>query len=165
MIFQTLLASARKSIHINTPYFLPDDSVRKEMGRAVKERGVDLRIIVPGRHSDHTITRRSSRALYGDILEAGGEIYEYQPSMMHAKIMIIDGLWSIVGTTNFDNRSFGLNDEVNIAAKDRQFAARLEQDFQNDLRKSRRISYQEWQRRPLWERIQEKAGGLIERQQ
>lgn len=165
MIFQTLLASARKSIHINTPYFLPDDSVRKEMGRAVKERGVELRIIVPGRHNDHAITRRSSRALYGDILEAGGEIYEYQPSMMHAKIMIIDGLWSVMGTTNFDNRSFGLNDEVNIAARDKQFAARLEQDFQNDLRKSRRISYEEWQKRPPWERVQERAGSLFERQQ
>jgi cardiolipin synthase len=135
------------------------------MGRAVKERGVELRIIVPGRHNDHTITRRSSRALYGDILASGGEIYEYQPSMMHAKIMIIDGLWSVVGTTNFDNRSFGLNDEVNLAARDRQLAERLERDFQNDLRKSRRISYEEWQRRPVWERVQEKAGALIERQQ
>ena len=165
MIFQTLLASARESIHINTPYFLPDQSVRKEMARAVKERGVDLKIIVPGKHSDHTITRRSSRALYGDILEAGGQIHEYQPSMIHAKIMIIDGLWSVVGSTNFDNRSFGLNDEVNLAARDRALAARLEQDFANDLRNSRRITYEEWRRRPVWERLQEKAGSLFERQQ
>jgi cardiolipin synthase len=165
MIFQTLLASARESIHINTPYFLPDKSVREEMARAVNERGVDLKIVVPGRHNDHAITRRSSRALYGDILRAGGQIYEYQPGMMHAKIMIIDGLWSVVGTTNFDNRSFGLNDEVNVAARDIELASRLERDFQSDLRKSRLITYEQWQRRPFWERLQEKAGSLIERQQ
>jgi cardiolipin synthase len=165
MIFQTLLASARKSLHINTPYFLPDQSVRKEMARAVNERGVELKVIVPGKHNDHTITRRSSRALYGDILEAGGEIYEYQPSMNHAKILIVDGLWSVVGSTNFDNRSFGLNDEVNLATRDPALAARLERDFQMDLRKSRKITLEEWKRRPFWERAQEKLGSLFERQQ
>jgi cardiolipin synthase len=164
MVFQTLLASARKSIHINTPYFLPDHSIRMEMARAVK-RGADLKIIVPGKHNDHTLTRRSSRRLYGDILAARGEIYEYEPSMIHAKIMIIDGLWSVIGSTNFDNRSFGLNDEVNLAARDAELAARLERDFQSDLGQSRRITYEEWKNRSFWEKGQENLGALLERQQ
>jgi cardiolipin synthase len=165
MIFQTLLASARRTLYINTPYFLPDHSVRREMVRAIKERGVQLKIIVPGKHNDHLLTRRSSRRLYGEILEAGGEIFEYQPSMIHAKILIVDGLWSVVGSTNFDNRSFGLNDEVNLAARDPKLAARLTQDFMADLQKSRRITYEEWRRRPVWERAHESFGALLERQQ
>lgn len=165
MIFQTLLASAQKSIHITTPYFLPDQSVRDEMVRAVTERGVDLKVLVPGKHNDHTITRRSSRALYGDVLRAGGKIYEYQASMIHAKIMIIDDLWTVVGSTNFDNRSFGLNDEVNLATRDARLAATLEQQFLDDLQKSREITHEEWKRRPFWERAQESLGSVLERQQ
>src|SRR3954454_18827420 len=103
VLFQTLTAAARKSIYITTPYFLPDRSMREELVRAIK-RGVTVKIIVPGMHSDHALTRSSGRSAYGDLLKAGAEIYEYEASMIHAKITIIDGLWSVVGSTNLDNR-------------------------------------------------------------
>jgi cardiolipin synthase A/B len=118
ILFQTLLASAKKNIQITTPYFMPDESVRKELINAVKNRGVQVTVLTAGDHNDHWLSRTSSRRLYGDLLQAGVKIYEYQPSMIHAKVMVIDGLWSVVGSTNFDNRSFGLNDEVNLAGCD-----------------------------------------------
>lgn len=165
MLFQTLLASAQKSIHITTPYFLPDVSVRKELVRAVKERGVDVKIIVPGKHSDHLLTRRSSRRLYGDILKAGGKIYEYEAGMIHVKSMIVDGIWGVVGSTNFDPRSFGINDEVNFAANDTEFAARLEVDFAADLANSKVVTHKRWNARSIFERAHEWLGSIIERQQ
>jgi cardiolipin synthase len=165
LLFQTLLASARKSIYIMTPYFLPDRSAREEMVRAIKERGVELKIITPGKHADHLLTRTSSRRLYGQLLKAGAEIYEYQPAMMHAKVMIVDDCWIVVGSTNFDNRSFGLNDEVNLAAFDRDLAERLSQDFALDLTESLAVSYDEWKRRSLFERAHEWLGWVLERQQ
>jgi cardiolipin synthase len=165
ILFQTLLASAREAIQINTPYFLPDRSARQEMIRAIRERGVKITIITPGRHSDHLLTRTSSRRLYGQLLKAGAQVFEYTPSMMHAKVMIVDGVWSVVGSTNFDNRSFGLNDEVNLAAFDQQFAARLQEDFAMDLADSKAISYDEWKRRSLFDRAHEWLGWVLERQQ
>jgi cardiolipin synthase len=165
VLFQTLLASARKTIHINTPYFLPDRSARDEMVRAIKERGVEITIITPGRHADHLLTRTSSQRLYGQLLNTGAQIFEYKPSMMHAKVLIVDGVWSVVGSTNFDNRSFGLNDEVNLAAFDQVLAARLQQDFALDLEESQEVSYDEWKRRSLFERAHEWLGWVLERQQ
>ncbi len=165
MLYQTLLASARRSIHITTPYFLPDRSARMEMVRAIKERGVEVKIITPGRHIDHLLTRRSSRRLYGELLAAGAQIYEYKPAMIHTKALIVDGVWAVVGSTNFDNRSFGLNDEVNLAAYDEAFAARLGEDFAADLAKSQAVSFIEWKQRSLVERTQELFGWLLERQQ
>jgi cardiolipin synthase len=165
VLFQTLLASARKSIYITTPYFLPDNSARTELIRAIRERKVDVKIVVPGRHADHLMTRRSSRRLYGALLEAGAKIYEYRPSMIHTKSLIVDGLWGVVGSTNMDSRSFTLNDEVNLAVLDPAFAMRLEQDFFNDLSQSREVTYDEWRNRPHSERAQEWFGALFERQQ
>ncbi|MBI3651461.1 MAG: cardiolipin synthase B [Acidobacteria bacterium] len=165
ILFQTLLASAQQSIHITSPYFLPDAGVRKELARALKERGVEVKIVVPGKHSDHLLTRRSSRRLYGQILNAGGEIYEYEPGMIHAKCLIIDGVWSVVGSTNFDHRSFGINDEVNVACNQVKLAARLEEDFARDVADSKLITYKKWAARSLFERAHEWLGSLLERQQ
>jgi cardiolipin synthase len=165
ILYQTLLASARKHILITTPYFLPDRSARAEMVRAIRERNVEVKIIVPGGHSDHLLTRRSSRRLFGDLLRAGAEIYEYAPAMIHTKTMVIDDVWSVVGSTNFDNRSFGLNDEVNLAAYDEKLAARLIEDFTRDLAQSRAVSYEEWRHRSIFERMYEWVGWLLERQQ
>ncbi|MBA3805314.1 MAG: cardiolipin synthase B, partial [Acidobacteria bacterium] len=165
ILFQTLLASAHKSILITTPYFLPDRSARQEMIRALRERDVEVKIIVPGEHSDHLLTRRSSRRLFGDLLKAGAQIYEYEAAMIHAKTMIIDDLWCVVGSTNFDNRSFGLNDEVNLAGRDKTLAARLAEDFTRDLEKSRAVSYEDWRRRSIFERMHELLGWVLERQQ
>ena len=164
VLFQLLLASARQTIDLTTPYFLPDQSLMRELCRAV-ERGVKLRILVPGRKADHLLTRSTSRGGYGPLLEAGAEVYEYQPSMIHAKILCVDRLWAVVGSTNFDNRSFGINDEVNLAVRDPAVAQRLENDMANDLAQSRRISLEDWRRRPVSERATELLGWVIARQQ
>jgi cardiolipin synthase A/B len=165
MIFQTLLASAQKSIHITTPYFLPDRYARAELIRAVKDRGVEVKVIVPGKHADHLLTRRSSRRLFGKLLRAGAKIYEYQPAMIHTKALLVDGMWSVVGSTNFDHRSFGINDEVNLAIFDVETATRLERDFAEDLASSKAVNYWDWSRRSLIERGHEWLGWLLERQQ
>ena len=164
VLFQLLLASARRSIAITTPYFLPDKSLMRELCRAV-ERGVEVRILVPGRKADHLLTRSTSRGAYGPLLEAGANVYEYQPAMIHAKILCIDHVWSVVGSTNFDNRSFGINDEVNLAIKDPAVAMRLERDMAADLKQSRRITLDDWRRRPVTERATELLGWVFERQQ
>jgi cardiolipin synthase len=164
ILFQVLLANAGKTIDITSPYFLPDRSARREMIRAVKERGVRLRILVPGKHADHLLTRSAGRRRFGELLEGGAEIYEYTPSMIHAKVLIIDGLWSIVGTTNFDNRSFGINDEVNVAFQNVALADRLMQDFERDLSQSKQVTLERWNARPMRERMIEFASRILERQ-
>jgi cardiolipin synthase len=164
ILFQLLIASAKKTIRINTPYFLPDNSLSNELVRAV-ERGVEVRVVVPGRKSDLWLTRSSSRRGYGKLLKAGARIWEYEPAMIHAKVMLIDGLWGVVGSTNCDYRSFGLNDEVNLAARDPEFAERLEQDFVADVAHSREITYDEWRKRNIFERAPELFGWVLERQQ
>jgi cardiolipin synthase len=164
ILFQLLLASARHTISITTPYFLPDKSLTQELCNAV-ERGLRVRILVPGRKSDHMVTRSTSRAGYGELLKAGAEVYEYHPAMIHAKVLSVDGLWVVVGSTNFDNRSFGINDEVNLAVRDTAVAVRLENDTALDIEESRRISLEEWNHRPITERATELMGILIERQQ
>ena len=165
IVYQTLIASAKKSLKITTPYFLPDESLRKELVRAIEERHVRVQILVPGKHSDHSMTRSSSRGTYGDLLRAGAEIYEYQPTMIHAKIMIVDDVWCVVGSTNFDHRSFGWNDEVNLAVLDPGLAAKLNANFQDDLAKAHRQTLEEWEHRPVWERGMEWLGWLIAREQ
>jgi cardiolipin synthase len=165
ILFQLLIASAKKTIHINTPYFLPDKSLSDELARAVQERGVEVHIVVPGRKSDLWLTRSSSRLGYGKLLKAGARIWEYEPAMIHAKILLIDGLWGVVGSTNCDYRSFGLNDEVNLAARDPEFVARLEQDFVSDVASSREITYEQWRKRNIFERAPELFGWVLERQQ
>ena len=165
MLFLTLLASATKSIHINTPYFLPDKHISDAIARAVKDRAIEVTIVVPSKKSDHVLTRSASRRLYGPMLKAGARIYEYQPSMIHAKVMLIDELWSIVGSTNLDHRSFGINDEVNLAVRGAALNARLQQDFDRDVGQSRELSFDEWRRRPFPERIVEFFGWFIQQQQ
>jgi cardiolipin synthase A/B len=164
ILFQLLLASARQSISITTPYFLPDKGLAQDLCRAV-QRGLRVRILVPGRKSDHFVTRSTSRAGYGPLLRAGAEVYEYQPSMIHAKVLCVDNVWVVVGSTNFDNRSFGINDEVNLAIRNAAVAERFESDMAADLSQSRRVSLHEWQHRPLTERATELIGLVFERQQ
>lgn len=164
LLFQMLLASAQRSISITTPYFLPDKGLVRELCGAV-ERGVRVRILVPGRKSDHMLTRSTSRGGYGPLLRSGAEVFEYQPSMIHAKVLVVDGSWAVVGSTNFDNRSFGINDEVNLAVRDPEFAARLERDMDHDLAKSRQVSLKDWEHRPATERATELLGWIVERQQ
>jgi len=164
VLFQVLLAAARESIDVNSPYFLPDPSARREL-IAAAERGVRVRVITPGRANNHPIARRASRRRYGELLKAGVEIYEFQPGMIHAKILVVDGLVSVVGSTNFDNRSFDLNDEVGMAVLDRALAARLNIDFERDRVSSHAVTYAEWENRPLGERALALLGFFLERQE
>lgn len=163
LLFQLLVASARESIKICSPYFLPDRSLMAELERAAR-RGVPVTILTPGKWNNHPITRLASRRRYGRLLAAGATIHEYQPAMIHAKVFIVDSRWAVVGSTNFDNRSFGLNDEVNLAVLDRGFAARLERDFAADLAKARPITSEEWRRRSYAERLLALGARILERQ-
>ena len=165
ILFQTLIASATKTIHITTPYFLPDRSLAEALVDAIKKRNVQVRILVPGKKSDLWLTRSASRRGYGPLLKAGAQVFEYQPSMMHAKVLLIDGLWSVVGSTNFDQRSFGINNEVNMAVREPALARRLEDDFVHDLEDSRELSYDEWLNRAWFERAPELCGWIIRQQQ
>jgi cardiolipin synthase A/B len=165
IVFQTLIASARASIRIHSPYFLPDRSATRELVRAVSERGVKIQVIVPGSANNHRITRLASRRRYGPLLKAGVEIYEYQPGMIHTKAMSVDQSWIVVGSTNFDSRSFDLNDEVNLVAIDAELAASIEREFAADLSRSKRITYEEWERRSLLERVAAQLGRVVERQE
>jgi cardiolipin synthase A/B len=163
LLFQMLVASARRSIYIASPYFMPDRSMLAELVRAA-ERGVAVTVLVPGKWNNHPLTRLASRRRYGMLLEAGVAIYEYQPAMMHAKVMVVDGIWSVVGSTNFDNRSFSLNDEVNAVILQRRLAWRLEQDFAADLALSAPIALSDWRRRPFYERAFATLARVLERQ-
>jgi cardiolipin synthase len=165
ILFQVLLASARRTVHITTPYFLPDASVRGDLVKAVRERGVAVRVVTTGDRADHTMTRRSSRRVYGELLAAGVEIHEFVPAMLHAKALVVDGVWGVVGSTNVDARSFGHNDEVNLAVRDPAFAARLDEDFARHLARSRRVTLEEWRGRPMSERVVEALTRVLDRQQ
>jgi cardiolipin synthase len=148
ILFQVLIQAARESIRITTPYFLPDRSARHALAEAAR-RGVRVEILTAGPHIDHPAVRKLSRQSSCRLLQAGASIYEYQPSMIHAKLMTVDAQWCVVGSANFDHRSFGLNDEVNLAVLDRDLAAVIESDLDEDLRQSRPLSLDRLRRRGL----------------
>ncbi len=139
ILFQALLKSAQRSIRITTPYFLPDRSARHAMMHAVR-RGVRVEILTAGPRIDHPVIRKLSRHSSRHLLQAGAAIFEYQPAMIHAKLLTVDGQWSVAGSTNFDHRSFALNDEVNLAVLDPTLAQTLDADFADDLRRSRPLT-------------------------
>jgi cardiolipin synthase len=119
---------------------------------------------VPGTTIDSELTRKASRSRWGDLLGAGIEIYEYRPTMYHCKVMVVDDLWVSVGSTNFDNRSFRLNDEANLNVFDADFARRQSEVFENDKARSHRVTLEEWKHRPLWEKVVERLAGLLRSQ-
>jgi len=139
ILFQSLINSARHTIRITTPYFIPDRSAREALVEAIEKRGVKVQILTAGPLIDHPIVRKLSHHSIRRLLQAGAEIYEYEPAMIHAKIMTVDGVWSVVGSTNFDHRSFALNDEVNLAVLDAELVATIESDFCEDLVQSRQL--------------------------
>jgi len=128
------------------------------------KRGVRVRLITPGPHTDTETVKAASRATWGPLLEAGAEIYEYQPTMYHCKVMIVDQRLVSVGSTNFDNRSFRLNDEANLNVYDAAFAERQTRVFEEDLKQSKRVTLEDWQNRPLKERLAERVAALLESQ-
>jgi cardiolipin synthase len=160
LMYLLAITAASRSIHLSTPYFIPEALTIKALTDAAK-RGVTVQIITVGSHSDSETVRRASRARWGALLEAGIEIHEYLPTMYHCKVMIVDGLWTTVGSTNFDPRSFSLNDEANVNYHDRDFALRQIEIFQEDLARSRQVTFQEWKDRPLAEKFWEHAASLF----
>ena len=163
LMYLLSLAAAKQSIVLSMAYFLPDE-VASQMLVAAAQRGVRIRIIVPGPYVDSEVVRRASRARWGDLLQAGVEMFEYQPTMFHCKVMVVDGVWTSVGSTNFDNRSFALNDEANLNVYDRDFALQQVRIFEEDLRRSRRITLEEWRNRPWTEKLSEYAAMLLDTQ-
>jgi cardiolipin synthase len=164
VVFQMLVESATRHIRITTPYFLPDRSLRQALIASAK-RGVAIDIIVPGSHTDQRWVRLVSRRKYNELLREGIRIYEYRAGMTHAKVLNVDDLWVVLGTTNFDNRSFEHNDEVNVAVRDEAIAARLTDDFRHDLTCCEEVTLETWKRRPLVEKIIEPFAWILERQQ
>jgi cardiolipin synthase A/B len=151
--FLLAMASARRSIYITNPYFVLDGKMTEAILTA-REHGARVVVLVPGK-IDHNLVRQASRASFGDLLQKGVEIYEYRAALLHSKTMVIDGTWSTVGSTNLDNRSFALNDELNAIFYSREVAQKLERIFEEDLAHSQRVTYEAWRRRGLQERLLE----------
>jgi cardiolipin synthase A/B len=163
LLYLMSIAAAARSIHLSAAYFVPDDSEVRMLVAAAK-RGVRVQLVVPGHETDSPIVRRASRSTWGKLLQAGVEIYEYQPTFFHCKVMVVDGLWTSLGSTNFDNRSFSVNDEANLNVFDAAFAAEQVKVFEADRARARRISLEEWQNRPWTERLWEHTVGLLSSQ-
>ena len=151
MLFLLSISSAQKSILITNPYFIPDKVMTEALVKAVA-RGVRVVVLTPAK-IDSQMTYTVSRGRYGPLLLGGVQIFEYQACLLHAKTMVVDGVWGTIGSTNFDNRSFALNQELNLTFYDRTVAVRLEEIFHEDLKYAKQISYKEWKSRGLYERF------------
>jgi cardiolipin synthase A/B len=163
LMYHMALTAAEKTVDLSMAYFVPDTLSIQILLDAL-HRGVRLRLITPGAITDTETVRSASRRTWGPLLEAGAEIYEFQPTMYHCKVMIVDNVLVSVGSTNFDNRSFRLNDEANLNIYDGAFAARQTTVFEEDLKRSRRMTLEEWKDRPFRERLKELAGLLLSSQ-
>ncbi|HEV3001690.1 MAG TPA: phospholipase D-like domain-containing protein [Solirubrobacteraceae bacterium] len=157
------IASARESLDLTAAYFAPRPAFVDALGEAA-ERGAEVRILVPGPHIDKGFVRVAGRAVYDELLAAGVRIFEYQPTMLHAKTMTVDGAWSSVGSVNFDNRSFQLHDEATLCVQSERFAGRLTEQFERDLEVSEEIRRGRFARRPARHRVQERVLQLARRE-
>jgi cardiolipin synthase len=157
------LTAAHKSIDIENAYFVPD-SLTVEALTAAAKRGVRVRIIVPGKHTDARVQRWAAQALYSELLAAGAEIYEYQPTMIHCKVMVIDGIWTSVGSANFDDRSFRLNDEANLNVFSEALAREQIELMDRDIAQSKRMAPRRWARRAISRRFYERLALLVRSQ-
>ena len=152
LMFLMAIAAAEHTIDLQAAYFIPDELITKAL-IAARHRGVRIRVIVPGKNTDSDAARFASKAGWGPLLLAGMEIYEYEPTMFHNKMLIVDGELVSVGSTNFDLRSFRLNDEASLNIYDRDFAQRMTAVFESDLKPTKRYTYQTWKKRPLKEKL------------
>jgi cardiolipin synthase len=160
LLYLLAIGSARRTLDIESPYVITDESTQWSL-RAARQRGVRVRILMDGDLTDAKPVKFAGRADYETLLREGIELYEYQPSMLHTKALVVDGVLSIVGSANFDNRSLELNDELNVAAFDRGLAARLLADFERDRTRATQIDLERWRSRPLHIRGREKAWNLF----
>jgi cardiolipin synthase len=163
LMYLLAIAAARRSIRISASYFVPDNLVLQMLVEA-RKRGVTVEVILPGRHIDQPLARHASRARWGPLLEAGVEIWEYQPTMYHCKVTIVDEVWVSVGSTNFDNRSFRLNDEANLNVFDAGFAAEQAKVFERDKTRGRQVELEAWRHRPTGERLKDRLAELLRAQ-
>ena len=163
LMYLLAINAAERSILLEAAYFIPDDLTMSALLEA-RKRGVDVRVIVPGPYNDAKATRNASRNTWGPLLEAGVRIFEYQPTMFHCKVMVVDGLFTSVGSTNFDDRSFRLNDEASLNAFDPDIAAEQAKIFEEDLAKSREYTLADWTARSWWQRLGEWASSMVEAQ-
>jgi cardiolipin synthase A/B len=160
LMYLLAITAAKRSINLSSAYFVPDTLSRDALVAAIK-RGVKVRIVTPGPHTDQETVRRASRARWGELLEAGAEMYEYLPTMYHCKIMIVDEHFVSVGSTNFDPRSFELNDEANLNIFDTGFARQQIAVFDRDVALSRRMTLAQWKDRPFAEKLWEHAASVL----
>ena len=154
LLYATSISAATRRLWLSNSYFLPDDDSTALFVEAAK-RGVDVHILVPGKVNDVPATKAGGRSSFGALLEGGVKISEYEPTMFHPKTMVVDGLFATIGSTNFDNRSFRLNDEINLAVYDREVGSRLEEMFEKDLSRARPYTLQMWRNRPFKQRLTE----------
>jgi cardiolipin synthase len=155
--------SAKRRLYITTPYFVLDREMRLVVAQRARA-GVDVRILLPDEHTDADLIRLTSHHYFEDLLQAGVKIYEYQPTMMHSKHIVVDGRWSVVGSANMDVRSIELNVENVLGILDEPFGATLEATFHEDLKRSREIRLEEWRRRGTWARVKERLASLLAEQ-
>jgi len=163
MLYTIAIAAARREVLIQNPYFAPGDGVCKLFAMMVK-RGVAVHLMVPGKHTDSPFVSRAGRNLYDDMLAAGVRVYEFEPTLLHQKIVVVDGIWSHVGSTNFDARSLALNEEVGVGLLDANVAAELKAAFERDLRHCRELDLEQWRRRPVLDRAYERCAYLVHEQ-
>jgi cardiolipin synthase len=163
LMYLMAITAARKSIELSSAYFVPDELTVRALIAAAK-RGVSVRVITPGKKIDSSIVRVASRERWGDLLAGGVRIAEYQPTMYHVKALVVDSLLVSVGSTNFDNRSFSINDEANLNVMDADFARAQVATFNDDWRRARQVSLQKWKQRPLMEKIGGELAALVSAQ-
>ncbi|MBB5398372.1 cardiolipin synthase [Paraburkholderia sp. BR13439] len=163
LMYLMAITAATRSLQLASAYFVPDKLTINAIVEAAK-RGVKVQIVTPGKRIDTHTVREASRACWGDLLKAGVEIYEYQPTMFHCKLLVVDEYLVSVGSTNFDNRSFKLNDEANLNIYDRAFARQQTAAFNDDIAKSKRITLEAWTRRSFTEKVVEKFVRLLDTQ-
>jgi len=163
MLYTVAIALARREVLIQNPYFAPNDGVIELFAMMVR-RGVKIHLMLPGKHTDSPFVRRAGCNLYAALLEAGVRLYEFEPTLLHQKIVVVDEIWSHVGSTNFDARSLALNEEVGVGILDAHVAAQLKSAFQQDLRHCRELTLEEWQRRPMYDRAYERFAYMLHEQ-
>jgi len=156
------IAGARRTLYISNAYFLPNPSFRDLLAAAVR-RGVDVRVLTNGKETDNSLTQLAARAHYEELLGAGVRIFEYQPTMMHAKTLVADGVWSSIGSVNFDNRSLALNSETTLLILDERIGATMDSLFREDLRASEEITLESFRGRSWIQRALERGASLLAR--
>lgn len=163
LMLMTALASAERNIRIGTPYFVPDALIRSQLLDA-RKRGVEIEIVVPGAKTDARLVSNASRHFWGELLRAGVKIHEFEPTMYHCKVVIVDEIWSSVGSTNIDERALRLNDEANVNFYEQRFAKKQIELFDADIKRSTPYTLARWERRTASEKMSDWLASLLSSQ-